>query len=54
MVVEGQATVAGTVLGPRDAVGVWEVGDHSTVDVVLAASSRVVAVEVPMALPVLH
>jgi redox-sensitive bicupin YhaK (pirin superfamily) len=54
MVVEGQATVAGTVLGQRDGVGVWEVGDPSTVDVDLAPSTRVVAVEVPMALPVMH
>lgn len=54
MVVEGQATVDGSVLGPRDAIGVWEFENRSNVEVVLGASTRVVAVEVPMALPVLH
>lgn len=52
MVVEGSATVAGQVLDSRDAVGVWEV-ENGHIEVSVASGTRLVAVEVPMALPVM-
>jgi redox-sensitive bicupin YhaK (pirin superfamily) len=53
MVVQGNATAAEQSLAPRDAVGVWEV-ELGRVDVRLTPGTRLVAVEVPMALPVMH
>jgi hypothetical protein len=53
MVVQGMATVEGQSLAARDALGVWEVASDR-VDVRLSPGTRLVAVEVPMALPVMH
>jgi hypothetical protein len=53
LVVQGNAVVGGQSLAARDAQGVWEV-ESGQVEVVLSPGTRLVAVEVPMALPAMH
>lgn len=45
MVLEGQASIAGQLLGRRDAIGVWDV---ESVDIQAEADCRLLLIEVPM------